>query len=34
MSTAYQIVFGNKNVNQDPEAKFRFYLKRDISTVP
>ena len=25
MSTSYQIVFGNKNINKDPEATFRFY---------
>jgi len=34
MSTSYQIVFGNKNVNLDPEEDMRFYKKRDIERVP
>ena len=34
MSTSYQIVFGNKNVNLDPEEDMRFYKKRDIEKVP
>ena len=31
MSTSYQLVFGNRNVNEDPEKNFRFYKKRDLS---
>ena len=34
MSTSYQIVFGNKNVNLDPEEDMRFYKKRNIERVP
>jgi len=34
MCTSYQIVFGNKNVVEDPEKHFRFYKKRDLSEIP
>lgn len=34
MSTSYQIVFGNKNSVQDPEAEMRFYKKRDMNAAP
>ena len=30
MSTTYQICFGNKNVDRDPESSFRFYKNRNI----
>ena len=34
MSSTYQICFGNKNVERDPELSFRFYKNRDISETP
>ena len=34
MSTTYQICFGNKNINRDPETSFRFYKQRDILESP
>ena len=34
MSTTYQICFGNKNLNRDPETSFRFYKNRDIQDTP
>ena len=34
MSTAYQIVFGNKEMCEDVESEFRFYKRRDISSKP
>ena len=30
MSTSYQIVFGNKNKDPDPERNFRFTEKRQL----
>jgi hypothetical protein len=34
MSTSYNIIFSNKNINQDPEQKLRFYKQRDIEGTP
>jgi len=34
MSTSYQIIFSNKNVNGDPEDDLRFYKSRDMSIAP
>ena len=34
MSTSYQLLFANKNQVVDPESKFRFYKKRQISKEP
>ena len=34
MSTTYQVLFGDKNANNDIESTFRFYKKRDIENMP
>ena len=34
MSTPYQIIFCNKDLNADIESDYRFYKKRDISRMP
>jgi len=34
MSTSYQIVFGDKTQDRDPEANLRFYKPRNLSAAP
>ena len=34
MSTPYQVMFGDKNLNADIEDEHRFYKKRNISQIP